>query len=134
MSIEGDLLDELREQTKWLRLLGFQALRPLLQTSLRDDRQKSVYEYSDGKRSSREVAALAGVSPALVGKLWPEWIASGLCTESPARPGRAQHLAPLWRLGIEVPAPTVRTTGASGKLASALLADDGENGGSGTDE
>ena len=103
MATDDEILQELREQTKWLRLLGFQALKPVLQQALSSDKHKAVYEYSDGRNSVRDVAALAGVSAGWVSKLWPEWIALGICTESPTKQGRAQHLTPLSRLGIDVP-------------------------------
>ena len=68
----GDqVLRELREQTKWLRLLGLQALKPILEGAL-NDKQKLVYEYSDGARPTREVARLAGVSLGTVSRLWGE--------------------------------------------------------------
>ncbi len=116
MSENEDILQELREQTKWLRLLGFQALKPALLAVLQSDKQRAVYEHSDGKRTVRDVAALAGVGAATVSRLWNEWLSAGLCTESPQRPGRAQHLAPLSRLGIEV--TTSPTTNGAVKAAA----------------
>ena len=130
-SENDEILQELREQTKWLRLLGFQALKPALLAVLQSDKQRGVYEHSDGKRTVREVAALAGVGPATVSRLWNEWLAAGLCTESPQRPGRAQHLAPLSRLGIELTASpalngAVKTAAVNGtpKTGSATEAGD----------
>lgn len=64
-SADDLILSELREQTKWLRLMGFQGLRPLLQQWLRTDKHRAVFEHSDGQRSSREVAKLAGVDMVL---------------------------------------------------------------------
>jgi hypothetical protein len=97
------VLAELREQTKWLRLLGLQALRPLLGQVLRTEKQRAVFEFSDGERSAREVARLAGVGVGSVSRMWSQWIADGLCAESPTAPGRAQHLASLSQLGLEAP-------------------------------
>jgi hypothetical protein len=93
------ILMELREQTKWLRLAGFQVLRSELNRLLRTDKQRAVYELSDGHRTVREVARLAGVGVGSVSRLWSLWIAAGVCSESPSAPGRAQHLAPLSQLG-----------------------------------
>jgi hypothetical protein len=101
---DNDILQELRQQTRWLRLLGYQALKPMLRDALKNDKQRLVYEYSDGNRTSREIAGMAGVGAGTVSKLWTTWQAEGICIESPLRPGRAQHLAPLSRLGIELPA------------------------------
>jgi hypothetical protein len=102
LSTDEDILGELREQTTWLRLLGFQALKPVLQAALKTDRHRAIDEYSDGKRTTREVAELAGAGATTVSRMWSEWLESGICTESASRPGRAQHLAPLSRLGIEL--------------------------------
>lgn len=99
-------LAELREQTKWLRLLGLQALRPMLQEVLRTDKQRAVFEYSDGERSVREMGRLAGVGAGSVSRMWSQWIADGICVEVPTAPGRAQHLASLSQLGLEVPIST----------------------------
>jgi hypothetical protein len=103
MSTDEAMLEELREQTKWLRLLGLQALRPLLVEVLSSDRHKLAYELSDGSRTVRDIGKLAGIGPGTVSTLWREWIAVGICTESPQRAGRAQHVTPLSRLGIAVP-------------------------------
>jgi hypothetical protein len=77
LATDDEILRELREQTKWLRLLGFEALRPVLQQTLTTTKHRAVYEYSDGNRSSRDVAALAGVSQAWVALEWADWIAAG---------------------------------------------------------
>lgn len=103
MPIDGDILEGLREQTKWLRLLGLQALRPVLEQTLRTDKHRLVYEYSNGLRSVRDIAALTGTSTKSVTTWWSEWLSLGICTESRSQAGRAVHLAPLSRLGIDVP-------------------------------
>jgi hypothetical protein len=103
MFADDDVIKELREQTKWLRLLGLQALRPLLVEVLSSDKHKLAYELTDGSRTVRDIAQLAGMGSGTVSVLWREWTAVGICTESPQRAGRAQHVTPLSRLGIAVP-------------------------------
>jgi hypothetical protein len=97
------ILAELREQTRWLRLSGLQMLRLELDRLLRTDKQRAVYELSDGRRTVREVARIAGVGSGSVSRLWTTWIAAGVCSESPAAAGRAQHLVSLSQLGVDVP-------------------------------
>ena len=70
MARDDDIVQELREQTKWLRLLAYTALKPMLQDALKNDKQKLVYEYSDGNKGVREVAKLAGVGAGTVGNWW----------------------------------------------------------------
>ncbi len=102
---DSDVVAELRAQTRWLRLLGLQALRPLLTQVLATGKQKIVYELSDGKRTSRQIAQEAGVGAGSVSRLWAGWIAVGICTESREHPGRAEHLASLTSIGIDVTLP-----------------------------
>lgn len=100
MTIEEEFLDELREQTRWLRLLGTQALRPLIHEHLKTDRQRVVYELSDGHHSVREISAASGVGTTTVSRWWQEWLAAGICLEVATRAGRAEHLASLAQLGL----------------------------------
>ncbi len=103
MTADTEILAELREQTKWLRLLGFRSLRPLITEVLASERDRLVYELSDGVRTARELGKLAGVSHPTVLRLWQDWRALGLCIESTKQPGRAEHLVALSKLGITVP-------------------------------
>ena len=103
VALDEAVLNELREQTKWLRLLGLGSLRPLVATVLKSERDRLVYELSDGMRSTRDLTKLTGASPMTVSRLWQDWLAMGICEESRARPGRAQHLVSLSKLGIPVP-------------------------------
>ena len=103
MTGDDAILDELREQTKWLRLLGLGALRPLVTTVVKSDRDKVVYEQSNGERTAREVAKVARVTHPTVLRLWQDWLSLGICIESRRHPGRAEHVLPLSRLGIALP-------------------------------
>lgn len=103
------IVAELKEQTQWLRLLGFQALRPLLDRMLLTDQQKLVYEGSNGDRSTREVGTAAGVSHTTVANLWQEWAAIGIVSPVQGHSGRYQHLVPLSALGYVLPAPGERS-------------------------
>ncbi len=120
MALDDLALAELREQTKWLRLLGLQALRPLLQATLKNEKQRIAYEVTDGKNTVRDVAKTAGLGAGTVSVLWQDWLALGICTEVPGKSGRAQHLAPLSRLGIDVPkVPSAGSVGGQEGTADA---------------
>jgi hypothetical protein len=103
MSTNDDVLAELRTQTSWLRLLGLQTLRPALDDLLKSDKQKVAYEFSDGSRTTRQVAEMAGIGAGTVSRWWTEWLAIGVCMEAPSHPGRAKHLASISDLGIPTP-------------------------------
>jgi hypothetical protein len=114
MNGDDAILEQLQEQTKWLRFLGIQALRPLLVEVLASDKHRLAYEVSDGSRTVRDVAKLAGMGASTVSGLWREWMAIGVCSESALRAGRAQHVMPLSRLGIAVPGLARGVTVADG--------------------
>jgi hypothetical protein len=103
MSSDDAILDELREQTKWLRVLGLGSLRPLVTTVVKSDRDKVVYEQSNGERTARDVAKIARVTHPTVLRLWQDWLSLGICIESRRHPGRAAHVLPLSKLGLAVP-------------------------------
>ncbi len=103
MATNDEMMAELRAQTSWLRLLGLQSLRPTLQELLKSDKQKLVYEHSDGSKTTRQVAEAAGTGAGTVSRWWTEWLATGVCVEAAGHPGRAKHLASLSDLGLLMP-------------------------------
>src|SRR6266550_1594858 len=99
MAFDEAILEELRQQTSWLRLLGLQALRPVLVDALKADKQRLAYQMSDGRHTTRQVSEAAGVGAATVSRWWGEWLAIGICIEHAGIPGRARHLVSLDQLG-----------------------------------
>ncbi len=118
MALDDAILTELREQTKWLRLLGLSSLRPLVASALQTERDRLVYELSDGMRSTRDLAKLTGTSQMTVNRLWQDWLAMGICAESRVRPGRAQQLVSLSKLGVAVPKMSPATGAAPDTVAT----------------
>lgn len=96
----GDVLTELREQTKWLRFLGLRALGPVLEQQLKSDKERLAYELSDG-RSSEAVGAIVGVTGRSILNWWARWSAAGIAVDGGRN--RVQRLASLSQLGIPVP-------------------------------
>lgn len=97
----GDpVLRELREQTRWLRVLALAAVKPQLVAALATDAQRRVYDLSDGIRSTREIAAGASVGAATVSRWWGSWQRQGLMVQGEAHPGRLAHLATTDELGL----------------------------------
>ena len=90
--MQDDILHELKEQTRWLRLLGIRSLGSAIKDIIVTKKQLKVYELSDGKRSSREIAKAAGVSAGTVSRLWNIWDAQGIVYESDLAKGRMTHL------------------------------------------
>jgi hypothetical protein len=99
MAIDDAVLAELREQTVWLRFLALPAVRQGLAQALDTEKKRTVYEASDGHRSSREVGALSGVSHPTVLRWWDEWGSVGLVRSGTAG-GRMARLVSLTGLGL----------------------------------
>jgi len=93
------VLAELREQTRWLRFLGLQALSPVLMSALRDERERQAYELSDGSRGTREIGDAVRVSPMTISNWWKRWAAIGIVQQD-AR-GRAARIVSISALGLD---------------------------------
>jgi len=111
------ICDELREIKYWVKLSGLPVLRRAAQENLRDDESKLVYELSDGKRSTREIAGeLNRIGKAIthgtVANMWRRWAAAGIVEPSEWYQGRFRKVASLESLGIET--PEIRKEGEKG--------------------
>jgi len=126
MSSEEAVLRQLREQTRWLRLIGLQALKPLIPAVLKTDKQRLVYELTDGQRTVRDVAGAAGVGTGTVSRLWADWITLGLCVQSGKVTGRAEHLTSLAALGYDIPVTEGRRGEPPGDGVEQLFSGDKE--------
>jgi hypothetical protein len=99
-SIESKL-DQL---LKWTRFAGMQQLRTILTQNLTKDREMLIYELSDGKRSTREIAALLGIkSHVTVANYWKKWSVLGIVEPSEKYPGRFRKVCSLKEVGLTVP-------------------------------
>jgi hypothetical protein len=93
MANDNDILEELRTQTVLLRAMALRAIKDDVQEELKSARDKKIYELSDGERTTREIAKLAGGSFQAVAKKWKQWAALGLVVESESRKGRYKKIA-----------------------------------------
>ena len=96
--LADSMLLELREQTRWLRFLGLQQVRPILLELLRDQRERLAFDLSDGSRTTREVAAQVGVSGATISRWWTKWAALGIVSQDER--GTARHLVRIDDVGM----------------------------------
>lgn len=91
---------------KWARFAGMQQLRSILTNNLTNDTQMLIYEYSNGKRSTREIAKLTGVgSNQTVINYWKKWSSLGIVEPSQKYQGRFQRICSLEQVGLTVPPP-----------------------------
>ena len=98
-----DKITELLEEIlKWTRLEGTQKAKATLTELLKTDNEKAIYENSDGKKTSREIAAIIGVSHVTVINYWKRWSRYGIVKEVSARGGtRFKKVFSLSDFGIE---------------------------------
>jgi len=100
------ILNELKEQTKWLRVLAIFRLKEIIKEFLITKEQKRIYELSDGKNSTRDIAKklLAEgikISHQTVANYWKKWSTVGLVIPSEKYPGRFEKVISLKDLEIE---------------------------------
>lgn len=93
----GDIL-------KWIKFASVQQLRNILSQTLENDTAALVYELSDGKRGTREIAKLAGLkSNATIASYWKRWSKMGIVEESTLYQGRYARICSLEEVGLTVP-------------------------------
>ena len=102
---------QLQQLLKWTRFAGMQQLRNILSQSLTDDKSMLAYEFSDGSRTTREIARIAGVkSNATIANFWKQWNKLGIVEPSLEHKGRFQRICSLEEVGLTVP-PRNQTVG-----------------------
>lgn len=96
------IVDLLSEILRWTKVSALN-LKEALAQELTSDKQRLVYELSDGMRSSRDIASISGVSFVTITAWWRRWAELGFVDPSPKFQGRVQRLCSLRLLGISVP-------------------------------
>ena len=107
MNNDDKLLEELKEQTKWLRFLALPALKKTIQENLTTKEQKRIYGLSDGENSTYDVAKklrAEGVkgSHMTVYNYWKRWFALGIVIPSGKYSGRFEKIIDLEELNIQI--------------------------------
>lgn len=99
----------LDEICTWLRFQNRSALRTLLEEHLHGDRDRLVYELTNGARSATEIAQAAGVTQPRISQLWSRWKELGVVMEVPSTRGRCRHICSLGELGLEISSSAEQT-------------------------
>jgi predicted transcriptional regulator len=104
--MNDDILEELKEQTKWLRFLAIPQLKKLMEETLITKEQKRIYDLSDGNVSTQSIqkkllAEGLKVSHMTVYNYWRRWNALGLVIPSEKYAGRFEKIISLQQLNIE---------------------------------
>jgi len=96
------IVELLEELVKWRRFEGAQLAKKTMRELFSKDAEKLVYQNSDGK-TSRDIAALSGVSDFSVRNYWKKWNIEGLVVPSQKHKGRYERVFSLEDFGIEIP-------------------------------
>lgn len=92
----------LTEICLWMRFQNRETFRGLLQEVLRSDRDRLIFELTDGVRSTSEIAKAAKVSQPRISQLWNSWKPLGIVIEVLNARGRCRHICSLTELGIKI--------------------------------
>lgn len=101
ISNQNKILEQLIELTKWGKFAAGNFHEVLLQ-HLEDDRDKLIYELSDGNRTTREIAKIVKITHSTVAATWKRWYACGIVEEA-ERTGRYKRICSLKEVGIMLP-------------------------------
>lgn len=107
----AQLLAVAHEQLRWQRAATIPSIRETLDSVLRTTQLRRAFEMCDGTRTSSDIAAAVGVSPATMSRWTQGWRDLGLAYEVEGR--RVRHLTSLVSVGlaIELAAETSLETG-----------------------
>lgn len=102
-----ELSAKIDELLFWTRYTVWKTFIADLKVALRDDVDKLIYELSDGKNSSRDIAQTISktgrrVTHATVANMWQKWALIPIVIPA-SRTGRYKKVVSLKNTGIEVP-------------------------------
>jgi Fic family protein len=95
---ESDLLAEMKEIKKWVRIQGLRSLEQVLSNF--NDRDLVMYESADGETTTTEIGNRVGLARSTVSTYMNEWSELGIVEK---KGQQWKHIAPLSALGIEEP-------------------------------
>lgn len=101
-------LTVLKEILRWVRFSGMKEVRSILESSLKDNQKRSVYQLSDGTRGTAEIGTIVGLGAETIRRLWMQWLRLGIGDSIPVKGGdRFKRSFNLEDLGIEVTLPNL---------------------------
>lgn len=103
----------LTEICMWMRFQNRELLRALLLEVLRSDRDRLVFELTDGLSSATEIAKAAKVSQPRISQIWNSWKPLGIVVEVPGTRGKYKHICSLNELGMKTALPSIEAEPSS---------------------
>ncbi len=79
MTEDSEQIRLLREILKWIKISGIKEVKSTLESQLKDDTKKLIYQLSDGTKGTQEIAKTVGnISYSTVFLYWKGWEKVGL--------------------------------------------------------
>jgi hypothetical protein len=101
--IQREQLEVAEEQLRWQRAAAIPSIRETAATVLVTTKQREAFELCDGKRTSTEVAAKAGVPKTTLSGWTSQWRHLGIANEVSTPKGkRIKRLISLEALGLDL--------------------------------
>jgi len=75
---ENDQTEILKEILKWIKVSSYREVKDFLNSILKTNTEKLIYQYSNGKNTSTEVVKKAKSSTHKVSDSWKEWKKLGI--------------------------------------------------------
>jgi len=99
-----DIRDVIKESSKWTKFAGMKEVKPILEMQLPDESKKQIYQLSDGKKGTQEIAkTVGGISHMSIANYWKSWEKVGLGESVTAMGGkRFKRSFDLKDFGIKV--------------------------------
>lgn len=97
------IVELLEDVLKWTRFQGWRNVKQVLVDALGDQISRKVYQLSDGKRTSRQIAKNLSISHVTVAEYWKKWAKVGIMESVKVKGGgtRGVRIFSLDDFGIE---------------------------------
>ena len=83
MNGDTEVLQTLKEILNWTRAASFHSVRALLEEALPDTKSRSVYQMSDGVKTTEQIRVACKVSPNYVVTLTQKCVSMGIMEQKP---------------------------------------------------
>jgi hypothetical protein len=83
MNVDNEVGQILREILNWTRAASFHSVKALLQEALPDSKSRSVYQMSDGAKTTEQIRVACKVSPNYVVSLTQKCVSMGIMEQKP---------------------------------------------------
>ena len=95
---------KLDEICKWVKISSKWQIKPFLSQNIVKDLEATIYELSDGSRSTRDIAQIVNkISHVTVSRYWKKWANLGIVIPSDSYQGRFQKIFSLEEVGLSLP-------------------------------